>query len=173
MSVYDIDFAVLRRNTTPDRLRDISTESLRLIRRNWLGVLAAPTTTLYNQFLAYRAQKAYELAHNSQVCYMEAALNDTFDNALRRIYISDGVYIDPIYLYRRAELRPVFLSRRSEVGSTPYPSPRWLYRRSETEALTISFKVNVPASITFDSYRMKALINSLKLPGRSYSIVTF
>jgi len=165
MGFFDVDF-------------DFNTRVYLAVRRSktimlaWLKALISPIKYVYNGFKANRANNLYFLSHDGQVCYMEAALNDTFDT-LRRIYITDGPYFDPEYIYTVPEEKPLALSRRSEIGTTTYPSPRWLYTRAETYDDGVSFIVHVPSSLVFDVNRMKALINEYRLPGKTYTIVTF
>ena len=46
--------------------------------------------------------------HNSQIPYMEGAMNDNFDNALRRIRIVNVTFKEPIYFYEPEENKEVF-----------------------------------------------------------------
>ncbi len=164
--MFDVDFNILIWQLLPVRLRQP-------LQYAWMRCLVTPVNWLYGQFKSFRSTNLYNLAHNGQVCYLEAALNDVFDPVSRGIYISDGPYVDPVYLYRRSEGKPVYLSRRSEVGSTPYDAPTYLYRRSETfTGGSASFIVNVPSALTFDSSRMKGVLTN-KLPGKTYKIVTY
>src|SRR5580700_12255197 len=101
----------------------------------WLKALVAGPKYIYGLFMANRAANLYLLGHNSQVCYMEAALNDTFDNTLRRIYISDGSAEDAVTVWLADEeptFGPVWLGRVSDEGSTSYPDPIPLYTVIET-----------------------------------------
>jgi len=139
----------------------------------WLKALCAPVAYIYNLFLAYQASSVYYLSHNSQVCYMEAALNDTFDAALRRIYITDGADEYPWYVYTDAEATPVYMGLDSEVGSEAY-APVYIYLDDETALEEGSgFIVHVPVA-TLNAPYMTALIEKYRLPGRNiYAIVTF
>jgi len=166
MDFFNIDFDNLVWTNLPIRLRQP-------IQFAWLKALAAPVKYVYNLFMTNRANSLYLLGHNSQVCYIEATLNDTFDTSLRRIYITDGSAMAPVNLYLVTEADPVWLGKVSEEGTTSYLDPVPLYTESET-IVRIGFIVNVPASITFDMARMKALVDLYRLPGRNvYSIVTF
>ena len=141
----------------------------------WLQCLVSPVVYLYNAFYTNRAGNLYTLAHNSQVCYMEAALNDTFDNALRRIYITDGSYDDALYLYLTDEDTPLWLGLISEEGTTTaYPDPEWLYTGAEVSLSIYDFIVWVPVSLSFDPIYMRALINKYRLVSRTrFTILTF
>ena len=49
------------------------------VRYEWLKVLAECPKFVYTEFMANRTGNLYNLAHNGQVCYLQAALNDLFD----------------------------------------------------------------------------------------------
>ena len=167
MGLFDIDYNALVWQNLPVRLRTP-------VQYAWLKCLSAPVKFLYNLFKANRKNNLYLLAHDSQVCYMQAVLNDTFDNVSRGIYISDGLFHDPLFVYLVPEDKPLWLGLVSEEGSTPYADPEVLYTAGETVFLAPSFIVNVPVAVVFDVARMKALIDYYRLPGRNiYSIVTY
>ncbi|MEG3973471.1 hypothetical protein QT970_02480, partial [Microcoleus sp. herbarium8] len=50
----------------------------------WLNVVLKPIVRLHIAFLAFRNQALYKVNHNSQICYLQAVLNDSFDNTQRR-----------------------------------------------------------------------------------------
>ncbi|HGM2344182.1 TPA: hypothetical protein ACKJ98_002036, partial [Neisseria gonorrhoeae] len=56
----------------------------------WLRMLATPLHKVLYNFQRARQDDLYNLAHNSQVCYLRKALNDEFDDEKRRIRIEDG-----------------------------------------------------------------------------------
>ena len=167
MGFYNIDYNALVWQNLPVRLR-------KPIQYAWLKCLVSPVKYLLNLFKSNRANNLYLLAHNSQLCFMQAALNDTFDKTGRGIYISDGTFHDPLFIYLVPEDKPLWLGLVSEEGSTTYPDPEVLYTNVETVFLAASFIVNVPVAIAFDTDRMKALIDLYRLPGRNvYTIVTY
>ncbi len=171
MGFYDVDFGVLVRTIVPVRLRNN-------IMLAWLAVLVSPVVWLYNLFKANRDDHLYDLSHNSQVCYLRAALNDLFDPVSRGILIEDGPFKDPLYLYLVPESKPLWLGLVSEEGTTSYPDPEVLYMDSETALLGISFIVKVPVVVAggsgYDVLRLRALVDHYRLPGRkNYSVVTY
>jgi hypothetical protein len=167
MPLFDIDYDALIWQILPVRLR-------KAIAYSWLKCLAAPVIRLYNLFKVNRNTNLYALAHNSQVAYMEAALNDTFDPTGRGIYIADGPFEDPLFVYLVPESKPLWLGLSSEIGSTSYPDPEVLYTDGETSLLGIAFIVMVPVAVTFDTARMRALVDFYRLTGRNnYSIMTY
>lgn len=160
MGYYDINVNVMIWRWMPGKWR-------KAVHYAWLKCLLQPVRYVQGLFATNRAGNLYRLKHTSQICYLESALNDVFDPLSRRIYISDPVYSDPVWLFRRSERKPVYLYRRSET------TPVYLYRRSEMVEGAIDFIINVPAAVTYDSRRMRAMVNLQKLVSKRYSIVVF
>ncbi len=166
MGLFDIIYSNLPATILPVRLR-------RVIHKAWLKALIAGSVgALYIRFRANRANNLYILAHNGQVCYLEAALNDMFDNVNRLIYISDPPYRDPIYLYRNVEHKQVYVATNGEAGTTVYPSPVYLFTYSEIAFSISGFIVNVPAALVYDVDRLKALVNKYRLPSKTNWIIS-
>lgn len=167
MSIYDIDFNTLSRLLLPVRLRKEKMEA-------WLRSLVAPVKTLHSIFTTNRQDNLYQLAHNSQVVYLQAALNDIFDPIGRGILVVDGPFKDPLFLYMVVEEKPLPVGLVSEEGSTVYPDPQYLYTDAETSLLGNCFIVKVPVAVTFDTERMKAMVNKYRLTGKNtYGIITY
>ncbi len=173
MSVFDIDFssAGLPKYVSPVRLR----QSKMLA---WLQALVSPVNYLYGLFVANRTSNLYDLSHNGQVCYLQAALNDVFDNTSRRIVITDGIYVDPDFIYEVIEDKPLYIDMVSEIGTSviPSPDPVPLYTSTETYWLGVQFIVNVPHAVTalpgYDVYRLHAIVDKYRLASKNnYSIV--
>ena len=165
MSVYDIDFPLLVRQLLPVRLRNDKTT-------RWLQCLVAPVVELYGLFTANRLRNVYNLAHNSQVTYLQAVLNDVFDPVARGVYIDDGGVIDPLFVYLSSENEPMWLGLTSEAGITTYPDPEYLYTGAETLASLVCFVVKVPFGVVFDEVRLRALVDKYRLPSKgNYSVV--
>jgi hypothetical protein len=167
MSVFDVDFNILVQQLLPVRLRQPKMIA-------WMKCLTSPVVWLFGLFKIFRQNNLYNLGHDSQVCYLEATLNDAFDNILRRIYIDDGVYVDPTYIYQDIELKPVYIDLVSEIGSSVIPAsdpvPLYLSAETVTAVSGLTFIVHVPAPIIYDITRLKALVNLYKLPGKVYAV---
>ena len=173
MSVYDVNINTLTNLLLPVRLRTTKHKA-------WLAALASPVVYLKEHFDANRTTDLYVLAHNGQVCYLQAALNDVFDAVSRGIYIADGSYIDPDNLYLNDEDKPLFIDLVSEEGSSsiPAPDPLPLYTSAETYTLGVQFVVMVPTTVAaatgYDVHRLKALVNKYRLVGKNnYSVEIF
>ena len=171
MAFFDIDYNGLITQLLPVRLRNSRMNA-------WLKCLVSPVKWLYGLFKANRNNNLYILAHDGQVCYLEAALNDLFDPVSRGLQVVDGPFEDPLFLYLAPENKPIWLGLVSEVGTTAYPDPQVLYTDSETTLLGINFIVKVPLAVAggigYDVLRLRALVDAYRLPGRkNYSIVTY
>lgn len=140
----------------------------------WLKVLVSPVVRLHGLFNTNREANEYELAHNGQVCHLEAVLNDVFDETDRGIYIEDPDYVDALYIYLTAEAKPVYLGVTGEtiVGMD---NPRYIYTVAEEyTGGGLQFKVMVPSTLTFDSDRMVALVNKYRLVSKkNFTIETY
>ncbi len=175
MSVFDVDFSSggLPKYMTPVRLRQPKMMA-------WLQILVQPVNYLYGLFSGHRAANLYELAHSSQVCYLQAVLNDVFDPVSRGIFVSDGPYVDPSFIYKVIEDRPLFIDLAGEVGTSviPAPDPVPLYTVMETYLLGVQFVVNVPAGVaaspSYDVHRLRAMTDKYRLVSKNnYVVVTY
>lgn len=119
--------------------------------------LLAPLISLHYTFTQNRNENLYKLQHNGQVCYLRKALNDAFDNTLRRIIIVDGNQFYRVYIYTEPELRPQFL--------------KTIYLRDDVDYgdTGVDFIVIVPQD-TYNEFEMKTLIDFYKLAGMRYKI---
>lgn len=126
----------------------------------WVSLLLSPVGDVYTWWLQFRGQNIYNLAHNSQKCYLRGALNDRFDNELRRIRIDDGNGFKRKYIYTDAEEKPKFLGTM------------YLYDDSDYEDTGVDFIVVVPAGLIYNTYEMKALIDFYRLASKRYKIAT-
>ena len=171
MGFFNIDYDSLVPQLAPVKLRQP-------VMMSWLKVLVSPVKWVYNLFMTNRRNNLYTLAHDGQVCFLEAVLNDAFDPVSRGIYITDGPFKDPLFLYLDTEAKPLWLGLISEEGSTTYPDPEVLYTDLETYTLGVCFIIHVPTLVAagpgYDVVRLKALTDLYRLPGRSnYTVVTY
>jgi hypothetical protein len=176
MPLFDVDYGSAGSGTPDITWQSMPVRLRREIHWAWLKALIAPTKWLYNIFKTNRTRNLYILAHNSQVCFLEAVLNDTFDPVGRGIYISDGPFFDPDFIYRDDEDKPLFIDLDSEIGShiIPDPDPVPLYTDDEVFSLSsFSFIINIPVAVVFDPDRLGALVNFYKLASKMYTYVTY
>lgn len=130
----------------------------------FVKAFSEPLTTIRELFSTYRGETDYRLTHNSQVCYLRAALNDKFDPLLRGIRIEDAERnLEGIVIHPRMRISPVVLNPSA---------PRILYRRNFGGAREITFIVRVPYQLRdrIDSYNLAATINKYKLASMRYKI---
>lgn len=160
MNWYKIDYYRLVRLLLPTMLR-------KPVIQSFLDAMVTPVKTLYNAFNTYRKEADYKLNHNSQVCYLQAVLNDSFDDDKRRIYIADA----PIeewsrFLWKEAEDRPLMLTSET-AGVFMLQSERFIGANS------LDFIVCIPTDLNLDKndiIKMNALIRYYKLAGKRYEI---
>nr|BFF39082.1 hypothetical protein BACY1_08870 [Tenacibaculum mesophilum] len=121
--------------------------------------LVAPIVNLHQEFLQKQAADEFILNHNGQVCYLRKALNDLFDNSLRRIRIDDGNQFKRQYIYTRAEQKPVFLGKM------------YLKDRSDYADTGVDFIVYVPNELLSNKIELENWINKFKKGVKRYKIV--
>jgi hypothetical protein len=136
---------------------------------NWVNRLCDTMVFIYNLVIAYRNTTLYNLSITSQVFSLEKMLNDRYDNALRRIYIDDGILVSRSFEYLEAEGRTFFVYTEAE-NHLPH---EYDYLEGELFGLHFNFIVHVPGAITFNIDEMKGLLDTNKLAGKTYSIQTF
>lgn len=167
MSLFDVYYDTLCYQLLPVRLRKMRTVA-------WVRCLIAPIKWMYIQFSERRNSNLYQVAHNGQVVYLTAALNDLFDPVGRGIYIEDGLYEDPLFVYTVPEVKELWLGLSTETSTPTYPVPQVLYTDGETILLGNAFVVKVPASLPYDEQRMRAMINKYRLTSKNvFQIVTY
>ena len=149
---FNVNFKRLALLLTPTFLRSE-------IMTAWLFVLVKPLEDLHYQYLQFRKDMIYRLAHNSQVCYLRAALNDRFDRQLRRIKIVEGNAFRRQYIYTDGEQKPKFLGTM------------FLYDDSDYADTGVDFIVEVPIGLVFSIYEMQSLIEIYRLASKRYKIV--
>lgn len=118
-----------------------------------------PLQELHDEWLRLRASNLYKIKHNSQVCYLRAALNDSFDYDLRRIVIVNGNKYKKTYIYTRGEQKPKFLGTL------------YIHSRDDYQDSGIDFIVLIPSDLVYNEDQMKALIDFYKLASKRYKIV--
>ncbi len=137
----------------------------------WLRLLTTPVRHLYARFVAYEAAVRRELSYNSQVLLFEAALNDRFDPAVRRIYISNSdVELQPVYVNFVAEQQPnPILYFQSEAKA-----PVYLFQWAEFSQQT-DFIVHAPSILNTPQLntQLRAAIRRLKLANKQYLLTFF
>jgi len=139
---------------------------------SFLYAFIAPLRSMYNEFLQFRTTSLYKLRHNSQICYLRAVLNDSFDMTLRRIQINQVALIMPVWFYEPEEDRPVYFYE--EADNNP------VYFREETDfSQDYDFIVSVPIALkpavvseqNTMLVKMRGLIDYYKIFVKNYNII--
>lgn len=141
--------------------------------RIFTRALVLPFQMLHIDFLNYREKSLYRIGHNSQICYMEAVLNDLFDNSLRRIRIVNVAFKEPIYFYEPEENRDVLFYEPGDDRPVFFREPE------DFAGEGVDFVVCVPPVLQPGSEaaelayltRMGAQIEFYKLYSKNYKIV--
>ncbi|SNR16547.1 conserved protein of unknown function [Tenacibaculum jejuense] len=130
---------------------------------NFLKSLIKPLTELYQVFKRYRTETLYKINHNGQVVYLQKVLNDRFDKTQRRIFISDGLFNNPTYVYPHEDQKDIYLNTQ------------YIFNQTELEFKDVDFVVVLPSDISVsdeEDIRMRSLINYYKLASKTYKITT-
>ena len=163
MSKYDINIAKLAIQLLPMCLRGNKTKA-------FVKAFAEPLKYMKESFEAFRATKDYRLTHNSQVCYLQAALNDRFDPLLRGIEVQDGDgNNEGVIIYKRSEDKPLTIYEIEEE------KPVIMYQRNFGGSRAVTFKVKVPRRLSLNDglseYEVSAVVNEYKLASMRYQII--
>lgn len=120
-----------------------------------------PLKALHDDWLDFRDQNIYILNHNGQVCYFRGALNDVFDPDERRIYIQNGLAVEPKHIYTVNENKPIYLGQQ----------PIYLYSSTDVQDTGVDFIINVPQQIIQEQLdRLIAEIERYRQAGKRYKI---
>lgn len=136
-----------------------------------LKSLIAPVEYLYGVFMTFQKHCNYDLAHNSQVCYMEAALNDVFDGVTRRIRIEDQPAArESVYVYIEAEQQVLYIYAEGE--SLPSNEEQVYVPQSWESTVRYDFVVLLNGLVLTagERSRMKAMINYYRIAFKRFLI---
>ncbi len=92
--MFNIDFTYLIQSLIPVILRKPKEIA-------WVSLILSYVKKLYNEFVAFKNEKLYDINFTGQTMYLEKKLNDTF--SVTGIFISDGKYYLPLYLFNDGE----------------------------------------------------------------------
>ncbi|TCI93694.1 hypothetical protein [Tenacibaculum sp. M341] len=159
--IYNIDFNKQISLLLPTFKRKIKITS-------YLKALIKPLTELYKNlnsgesFLEFYKNTLYKLNHNGQVVYLQKVLNDRFDKDLRRIYITDGLFNTPTYVYPHIVEKDVYLNTQ------------YIFSGTDLAFKDVDFVVVFPTDVNISDevgIRIKSLINYYKLASKTYDII--
>ena len=156
---YDINFNRLALAIVPLCLR-------KPILMNLMYVMMGQVSRVLGVFSIYRDETNYRLAHNGQVCYLRAVLNDRYDEISRRIYIEDVEPMRGNILFKR-EKNDFLMAPTRSTGNSAI-----LNKRDFSGSNAVDFNVVVPLDLqgTFKEEQMRALVDTYKLASKRYTI---
>ncbi len=135
----------------------------------WFKVLTAPVKVLYTDFKRYREETNYKLAITPQVCCLERAVNDSFDSELRRVTITDTGDRDITFIHPDEAQIPLITHAEGLGKDNEIPL---IHSDAGYIGSGYDFFVNLPFQLNKpEEYRLKALLNENKLPGKRYQII--
>ena len=165
-NVYNINWRTFIILNLPVLLRQLKFIKL-------LEVFFKPIMWLHLEFLAFRTQALYKVNHNSQICFLQAVLNDSFDKVQRRIVIRNAILREPLWFYEPEENKPVLFYE--EMDNKP------VYFREEIEFVGdgADFLVLVPLDLKPTNtqeenaliIKMEGQLNYYKLFVKNYIIL--
>lgn len=153
-NIYNVDFDKLVTMLLPTFKR-----KSKIIK--FLKSLTKPIIELQQIFTRFRLDTLYKINHNGQVVYLQKVLNDRFDKTARRIYITDGLFNDPTYVFPYQDDKDVYLNIQ------------YIFNGLELAFKDVDFVVVLPSDINLsveEDIRMKSLINYYKLASKTYKI---
>lgn len=165
-NVYNIDWDDFIVSNIPYEEQEPKTIS-------WLQVLFKPIVRIHIEFLTFRNESLYKVNHNSQICYMQAVLNDSFDNIFRRIVIKNAVVKSPLWFYEPEENKPVKFYEPSD-SKPVYFREEWEFLGDGadfTVLVPVDLKPNTLQEETALLIKMKAQIDYYKLFVKNYRIL--
>lgn len=127
-----------------------------------------PIEELRGELLLKRQDVNYWMGITPQVCYLEKALNDTFDSIQRRIFISKTAGIDMQLIHTNEADEPVI------IGQDNSGQMMLIHNNAGYTGGGINFVVNLNGLILNDYkiLRLKAIVNKYKLADKSFEIYT-
>lgn len=156
--MFELDFDKVIIWLLPRRVRTVFNVA-------YLKAVLTPLFDLYNEFQEYRADINYKLEHNSQVCYMEAALNDAFDFAERRIFLTESGGEQVTLINRDTDGEALIINDDANGGII-------IHNDSAYFGGSYDFIVNIPYQFTeAEIYRLRAIVDYYKLPALRYDII--
>lgn len=155
---YNIDIKKLAFLLLPTFLRGTVTKA-------YVKSFTFPLSFLYDAFIENRTKNLFNLSHNGQKCYLRAVLNEEYDRDLRRIQIDDGNLHDRVYIFPEAQIS-------SQLDLIKNLGTLYIYSDDDYGDTGVDFYVQIPANISYDTYKIKYLIDFYKLATKRYKIVT-
>ncbi len=134
----------------------------------WVNILIVPVKAIYNDFKRYVEEQAYWLGITPQVCYLEKALNDTFDKEFRRITITDTTDYLVILIHKAEAQKPLMTHKANTGNDEDIPI---IHHSSAYADSGYDFNVNIPFLLTQpEEFRLRSILDKFKLASKQYRI---
>jgi len=163
--VYKIDFPKLAIKLLPIPLRKPCIIAL-------VTVLVWIFTNLRDKIISFRQSTMLRLKYTGQVCRMEYCLNNILNtDAIGKIRVEDSQQIaaPPFYLYPRGTAGSIEMP--VHFGSTA--KHIILNRASINADKRVDFYIYIPNDLAVDRERLKVLVNSMKVPGKTWTAINY
>lgn len=138
----------------------------------WLKSLLSPLDEKHQEFLTYVDSKRYELDFTGQVISLERLLNNKYDAADRRIFISQEK-ADEIFFFDDDDISAASKVFFFDDGDVSLGSEVAFFFFSDSSGSLSDFIVCLPSSIIFDEAELRSLVNRYKLAGKEFSVQLF
>lgn len=170
-NIFNIDWSNVTANLTPYFWRDtFDGNEAKLL--PYLRSMIQPVQDISDNLLSLQTETVNFLQYTGQHKVLEEFLNDTYDTALRRIFITENdiASLDPIDIYLSGETTSTPLELYLS-GETPI-IPITIYVSNEV-LVDNNFTVNIPASITFDTLTVTNQLKNYVEASKKFNIITF
>lgn len=129
------------------------------------GSALAAVAHLHSLWMDARLRVNYALAHGSQVCQIEAALNDELDMQLRRVRIVDAGDYEVKLVHRNSDQEPLMISSNVD------PPPVIIHQNAAYAGGNFDFIVEIPYAVDDEKmYQIRAIVDRYKLAGKRYDV---
>lgn len=133
-----------------------------------LKACVLPLEELRGELLLKRQDVNYWMGITPQKCYLEKALNDTFDTIQRRIFLSNTSGIDMQLIHTDAADMPVI------IGQNTSDQYMLIHNNAGYTGGGINFVVNLNGLIlnNYQTLQLTAIVNRYKLADKTFEIYT-
>lgn len=161
MQIFQSSITKLVQLLLPPRLRSATLKA-------FARAAVIPIEQIRTDLLKKREDVTYWLGITPQVCYLEKALNDTFDTEQRRIVIENTSGNDIQLIHRAAAEKPVFIGREDSGQSLI------IHTSGNYGGSVVDFNVNLnDVSLTESEYQyLKYIVEANKLADKNFQILT-
>ena len=140
--------------------------------RDWCRSTLIPIENLTNRLFELAFNIQHKTNRTGQHGVLEIVLNDDFDAAVRRIFLSDaagpGNYNYDFYKQGETDPTPQSFYKQGEVD----PTPKTFFTGIES-AGEFDFFVNFPVAVSVDEPRLRGVVDTYRPSGKRYDVLYF